>query len=296
MIVNLNMILALLWSFPLVLTFIKATPTPGGKSFDELLDAFKVTETNRAAGIQRAIKLAEDRNQNMTVKFLGIVGEANEILVKIREFFDAGRVLLNYKRGTATIPESEITAKTQLLHRHNYLNDQLDRLAAIHKTMDSQMREVSQAELIVVASVINSLEQSEQELHPLMKTFNAVVEELQQEITPASAPAPTPTSNQQNKRFDKLLNIFKSVETNRKTTMKEAKEAVSNHKNYDTEKFLGIVGETDEILVNLRRFFDAGKVMFDAYKRRLTSGEQDEEAWVKGRTSPHSCVTRAVQC
>ncbi|CAH0396204.1 unnamed protein product [Bemisia tabaci] len=208
MIVNLNMILALLWSFPLVLTFIKATPTPGGKSFDELLDAFKVTETNRAAGIQRAIKLAEDRNQNMTVKFLGIVGEANEILVKIREFFDAGRVLLNYKRGTATIPESEITA-------------------------------------------------------------------------PASAPAPTPTSNQQNKRFDKLLNIFKSVETNRKTTMKEAKEAVSNHKNYDTEKFLGIVGETDEILVNLRRFFDAGKVMFDAYKRRLTSGEQDEEAFQK---------------
>nr|XP_018901473.1 PREDICTED: uncharacterized protein LOC109033347 isoform X2 [Bemisia tabaci] len=230
-----------------------------------------VTETNRANGIQNAIRLAKDRQKDVTVKFLGVIGEANEVLVKVRKFFDAGRILLYYKQGIARIPEAEVIAKTQLLHRDNYLNNQLHRLAAIHKTLDSLMREVSQAELILVQSVITALEKSEEELVPLMKKFDEVVDELQEETTTV----PTPTSTQQNKSFDDLLDVFKSVEINRKAIIKEAMEAASIQKNNNTVKFLGIAGEADEILVNVRRFFDAGRIMFNTYKRRLTSMEQD---------------------
>ena len=97
--------------------------------------------------------------------------------------FKPGRNLQVQIARCSPISISFLFQKTQLLHRDNYLNNQLHRLAAIHKTLDSLMREVSQAELILVQSVITALEKSEEELVPLMKKFDEVVDELQQETT-----------------------------------------------------------------------------------------------------------------
>nr|XP_018896829.1 PREDICTED: uncharacterized protein LOC109030358 [Bemisia tabaci] len=170
------MSLTLLCSFATVLAFIEAPPTPTppleGRSFDELLDAFGVIETKRIAVVHNATQLAADRKSEMTVKFLRVIGEASDVLVNMRRFFDAGRVLFNFKKDKSTPKEKEdAIAKTQLLRKDNYMNNQLRRLTVIHKILEKQMSGVPRAECILVQPVMDILEQSEQAVAPLMKKF-----------------------------------------------------------------------------------------------------------------------------
>nr|XP_018912807.1 PREDICTED: uncharacterized protein LOC109041092 [Bemisia tabaci] len=76
--------------------------------------------------------------------------------------------------------------------------------------------------------------------------------------------------------YDELLDAFINVETNRKAAIKGAVEVASDRKNNETLDLLhGVVAEADLVLENIRRYFDAGKVMFDLNKGKLNLAEAD---------------------
>nr|XP_018911805.1 PREDICTED: uncharacterized protein LOC109040353 isoform X2 [Bemisia tabaci] len=88
----------------------------------------------------------------------------------------------------------------------------------------------------------------------------------------------SPTFTTPSKSFDELLDEFMVIENNRKTAIKIAEEVATGAKSNATLNFLKVVREADEVLENIRRYFDAGKVMFDKNKGKSKLNETDLHA------------------
>lgn len=78
------------------------------------------------------------------------------------------------------------------------------------------------------------------------------------------------------------------VENNRKTVIKMAEEEAAKAKSNVTLNFLKVVREADRVFENIRRYFDAGKVMFDMNKGKSKLNETEIHA-VRIRLHPLLC-------
>ncbi|XP_072160032.1 uncharacterized protein [Bemisia tabaci] len=67
----------------------------------------------------------------------------------------------------------------------------------------------------------------------------------------------SPTFTTPSKSFDELLDEFMVIENNRKTAIKIAEEVATGAESNATLNFLKVVREADEVLENIRRYFDA---------------------------------------
>nr|XP_018913905.1 PREDICTED: uncharacterized protein LOC109041866 isoform X1 [Bemisia tabaci] len=116
------MILALVCSHALILASSEASPTqrPSSKNFDESLDEFTAIETNRTTLIKKAVAMASDLKSNETLRFLEVVEQANEVLVNIRRYFDAGRVMFDVNEGKSNLTETEVIANYQIAFRGKF--------------------------------------------------------------------------------------------------------------------------------------------------------------------------------
>nr|XP_018913906.1 PREDICTED: uncharacterized protein LOC109041866 isoform X2 [Bemisia tabaci] len=176
------MILALVCSHALILASSEASPTqrPSSKNFDESLDEFTAIETNRTTLIKKAVAMASDLKSNETLRFLEVVEQANEVLVNIRRYFDAGRVMFDVNEGKSNLTETEVIAKTQLLQEEKFMNIQMHKLRAIYKTMYAQMEDVPKEELnMLLRPVIDALTQSDQALTPLGQSFQIELDKVE---------------------------------------------------------------------------------------------------------------------
>ncbi|XP_072160247.1 uncharacterized protein [Bemisia tabaci] len=102
----------------------------------------------------------------------------------------------------------------------------------------------------------------------MMVQINLLINEILFSLQSSSTPT-SPT-------YDELLDAFKAVETNRKAAIKGALEVASGRQNNVTFELLhGIVAEADLVLQNIRRYFDAGKVMFDLNQGKVNLGDAE---------------------
>nr|XP_018907967.1 PREDICTED: uncharacterized protein LOC109037654 [Bemisia tabaci] len=85
----------------------------------------------------------------------------------------------------------------------------------------------------------------------------------------------SPTTPPQGKSFDELLDSLIAAETNRQTVLKKTLEVATERKSNVTLKFLEVMVEADEAFVNIRRFFDAGRIFFDFKKGKSDLKEVD---------------------
>ncbi|XP_072160030.1 uncharacterized protein [Bemisia tabaci] len=147
----------------------KPTFTTPSKSFDELLDEFMVIENNRKTAIKIAEEVATGAESNATLNFLKVVREADEVLENIRRYFDAGKVMFDKNKGKSKLNETDLHAKTELLRKETYLNDQLTKLSATYKTIESQVPNLPKDMYRVLGAVIKFIKQSELALILLAK-------------------------------------------------------------------------------------------------------------------------------
>ncbi|CAH0396209.1 unnamed protein product [Bemisia tabaci] len=183
-----SMTAALGCSIALIFISIEASPTPvpQSKSYDELLDTLRALETNRKSLLKKAVEEAANQKCNGTSKFLEIIEIADEVLVSIRDYFEAGKLMLDLNKGKLSIYQPDVIA-------------------------------------------------------------------------------PTPTTLHV-KNYDELLESLRVLETDRKALIRGVIEKVENSKSNLTSIFLKIAEETDDLLVKIRNYFDAGKLLFDVEK------------------------------
>ncbi|CAH0396207.1 unnamed protein product [Bemisia tabaci] len=136
-----------LFEHPLGLFITLAAPS---KSFDELLDAFIGLESNRKNLINTVIKAAENKNINVTDKFLDKIRETDEVFMSIRSYFDAGK-------------------RTSVLKVEDYLHKKMLKLSANLKTLEAQMQDLAANDVGILRPLINVLNESDQALVPIIK-------------------------------------------------------------------------------------------------------------------------------
>ncbi|CAH0396210.1 unnamed protein product [Bemisia tabaci] len=175
------MIAALFSSISLILASTEAspTPTPTSKNFDQLLDRLRSFEINRKAAIKTAVEEAASKKCNATGKFLEVIGEADDVLVNIRNYFEAGKVMFDFNKEKSNTFQADVVAKTQLLRDQNYLRNQMIRLSAILKTLEAHMDDLSTEQLIPLRPVVATLKRSEEALVPIAKKFQSDMNALQ---------------------------------------------------------------------------------------------------------------------
>ncbi|XP_018911810.2 uncharacterized protein [Bemisia tabaci] len=168
-----SMVLTLSYSIAIILAFIEASPTsiPLSESYDDLLVAFIAEEPIREAVINEAIKWATKENSKEALKFLKVVREADDVLKKIRHYFDAGKVLFDFNSGKSNLTVQDMLAKTMIMRNETYLNDQLQRLAASSKEMQTEVAKVPTDFYSMLLPVIEAMKKSEQALIPLGNQF-----------------------------------------------------------------------------------------------------------------------------
>nr|XP_018911882.1 PREDICTED: uncharacterized protein LOC109040399 isoform X4 [Bemisia tabaci] len=163
----------LVCSAALILAYTEASPTPTAlhvKNYDELLESLKVLETDRKALIRGVIEKVENNKSNLTSIFLKIAGETDELLVKIRNYFDAGKLFFDVEKGIVK-PGADFCPRTQILQIEDYLQMKLMQLAANIKTLEAQMEDLATDESAMMRPVINILNKSDQALIPITKKF-----------------------------------------------------------------------------------------------------------------------------
>nr|XP_018911866.1 PREDICTED: uncharacterized protein LOC109040389 [Bemisia tabaci] len=163
------MIVALVCSTVLILVSIEASPAPT-KSFDELLDALIGLESNRKNLINTVIKAAENKNINVTDKFLDTIRETDEVLMSIRYYFDAGKVMFDVRKGVAKMP-ADFRERTSILKVEDYLHNQMLKLSANLKTLEAQMQDLATNDVGILRPLINVLNEGDQALVPIIKQF-----------------------------------------------------------------------------------------------------------------------------
>ncbi|XP_018911807.2 uncharacterized protein [Bemisia tabaci] len=152
-------------------TSIPPTSTPPSKSFDELLDAFMVVENDRKAAIKIAEEAAKEAGSNTTLNFLKVVREADKVLENLRRYFDAGKVMFDMNKGKLKLSEADLLAKTELLRKNTYLNDELIKLSAYYKSIEAHVPDLPKGMNRVMRPVIELIKQSEHALIPLGTKF-----------------------------------------------------------------------------------------------------------------------------
>nr|XP_018911807.1 PREDICTED: uncharacterized protein LOC109040354 isoform X2 [Bemisia tabaci] len=147
------------------------TSTPPSKSFDELLDAFMVVENDRKAAIKIAEEAAKEAGSNTTLNFLKVVREADKVLENLRRYFDAGKVMFDMNKGKLKLSEADLLAKTELLRKNTYLNDELIKLSAYYKSIEAHVPDLPKGMNRVLRPIIELIKQSEHALIPLGTKF-----------------------------------------------------------------------------------------------------------------------------
>nr|XP_018911849.1 PREDICTED: uncharacterized protein LOC109040374 isoform X3 [Bemisia tabaci] len=169
------MISILMCSVALILTSIEASPTsmPLSKSYDELLDELIAVETNRKAALKKAVGEATRYKNNATLKFLEATKQGDEELVKIRQFFDAGRIYFDFGKGKYKFEHEQIDAfkKTALLREKDYFSNQVDKVTATHATIESEKGDLPKEELGKLQPLFDSFDRSYEALNPLVTQF-----------------------------------------------------------------------------------------------------------------------------
>ncbi|XP_072160154.1 uncharacterized protein [Bemisia tabaci] len=170
-----SMTAALGCSIALIFISIEASPTPvpQSKSYDELLDTLRALETNRKSLLKKAVEEAANQKCNGTSKFLEIIEIADEVLVSIRDYFEAGKLMLDLNKGKLSIYQPDVIAKTQPLRDEHYLQNKMVQLSFTLKRLQAQMDDLSEENLLSLKPVIVAFKQSEKALNPIAKKFTS---------------------------------------------------------------------------------------------------------------------------
>ncbi|XP_072160159.1 uncharacterized protein [Bemisia tabaci] len=163
----------LVCSAALILAYTEASPTPTTlhvKNYDELLESLRVLETDRKALIRGVIEKVENSKSNLTSIFLKIAEETDDLLVKIRNYFDAGKLLFDVEKGKSK-PAGDFYPRTQILQIGDYLQNKMIQVAANLKTLEAQMEDLATNEVAMMRPVINILNKSDQALIPITRKF-----------------------------------------------------------------------------------------------------------------------------
>ncbi|CAH0395910.1 unnamed protein product [Bemisia tabaci] len=153
---------------------------PPSKSFDELLDALTAVETNCKIVIKEATEEGTERKSNETFKCLELVRQADEALVNIRHFFDAGRIFFNFSKNI----QKDAHKGTDFLREEKFsdFSNQMNNLAATYETLSTQMKKMPKDEFIKLRPVFDILKQSDTILTPLVGQFQINLEESKEMI------------------------------------------------------------------------------------------------------------------
>nr|XP_018911876.1 PREDICTED: uncharacterized protein LOC109040399 isoform X2 [Bemisia tabaci]XP_018911878.1 PREDICTED: uncharacterized protein LOC109040399 isoform X2 [Bemisia tabaci]XP_018911880.1 PREDICTED: uncharacterized protein LOC109040399 isoform X2 [Bemisia tabaci]XP_018911881.1 PREDICTED: uncharacterized protein LOC109040399 isoform X2 [Bemisia tabaci] len=175
------MIAALVCSIALIFASIEGSPTtsPQSKSYDELLDALIALESDRESVLKKVVAEAANQKSNETGKVLKFIGEADKVLVKLRHYFEAGKIMLDLHKGKSKIQPADLIIKTQPLREEDYLQNQMLRLSATLRTLDAQVLDIPTETLTKLLPAIAAIRQSEQALAPIATKFKSDATKLQ---------------------------------------------------------------------------------------------------------------------
>nr|XP_018911846.1 PREDICTED: uncharacterized protein LOC109040374 isoform X2 [Bemisia tabaci]XP_018911848.1 PREDICTED: uncharacterized protein LOC109040374 isoform X2 [Bemisia tabaci] len=162
---------------------LKPTPTPTNKCFDELLDAFITVETHRKSVLKEAQNEGTKLKNNETIVFLEVLREADEALVNVRHYFDAGRILFDFRNGKSNLKPADAAQKTEILRDEKFLGTQMLKLATIYKILESKMGELPREALSTFRPLLDTLKHSDEALTPLAKQFEIDLEETKKKMS-----------------------------------------------------------------------------------------------------------------